>query len=435
MSALESMIASHPNGEANLHPSLMYELPTPSTAVVDRRQHIRFYPSSASSLSLTGTRTFRIRIGSEEFIDPSSLRLQYTIKGEDGIAKILKPLTGPWGCWSQMFCRSNGVELDNIPNYNRFHQQYGWNHLTRAEQFGSVGVEGFHMASQTTNNDFKPRVGTLSSAPITVMHRLHLSLLNSGKLLPVKYCSLEIEGTLADADEWLYKPTELEAAVVTQKFSITDIQILANAFVLDESVLHSFYSALLKNRVMSIPVMNAYQICHPMPANATTFSFSSVRAFSRLSQVWLTFQATGPKATSFICPNNMHGPEVDDGDAALPLVTSGAIPTARLSVGPKNYPDPQPVSSAAEYYYMLTNALGTQPNITRNDFEHECFTMVWDLRKTPGDSTSAISTRSGDLLRVEIGNIAASQGVTECWMTLISFGVCAIRESGVTLLT
>ena len=84
---------------------------------------------------------------------------------------------------------------------------------------------------------------------------------------------------------------------------------------------------------------------------------------------------------------------------------------------------------------MLTNALGTQPNITRNDFEHECFTMVWDLRKTPGDSTSAISTRSGDLLRVEIGNITSSQGVTECWMTLISFGVCAIRESGVTLLT
>jgi hypothetical protein len=93
------------------------------------------------------------------------------------------------------------------------------------------------------------------------------------------------------------------------------------------------------------------------------------------------------------------------------------------------------VSSAAEYYYMLVNALGTQPNITRNDFEHECFTIVWDLRKSPGDSTSAISTRSGDLLRVEIGNIAPSMGVTECWMTLVSFAVVACRESGVSLLT
>jgi hypothetical protein len=436
MSALESMIASHPNGEAGLHPSLMYELPTPSTAVVDRRQHVRFYPSSASSLNVNGTRTFRIRIGGEEFIDPSSIRLQYTIKCDGNAAQILRPLTGPWGCWSQMFCRSNGVELDNIPNYNRFHQQYGWNHLTRAEQFGSVGVEGFHVAAQTANNDFKPQVGVLGIQPITVMHRLHLSLLNSGKLLPVKYCPLEIEGTLADAVDWLKAPANpTEALVVTTAFTISDVQIIANAFVLDEAVLHSFYSALLKNRVMSIPLMTAYQIMHPMPDNATTYSFSSVRAFSRLAQVWLTFRSTGPKATSFICPANLQGQETDDGDNALPLVSANPVVTARLSIGPKNYPDPQPVSSAAEYYYMLVNALGTQPNITRNDFEHECFTIVWDLRKNPGDSTSAVSTRSGDLLRVELGNILASQGIKECWMTLVSFGVCAIRESGVALLT
>jgi hypothetical protein len=84
---------------------------------------------------------------------------------------------------------------------------------------------------------------------------------------------------------------------------------------------------------------------------------------------------------------------------------------------------------------MLINALGTQPNITRNDFEHECFTIVWDLRKNPGDSTSAISTRSGDLIRCEIGNIDPTLGLTECWMTIVSFGVCAIRESGIALLT
>ena len=393
MSALESMIASNPNGEANLHPSLMYELPSPSTAVVDRRQHVRFYPTSASSLSLNGTRTFRIRIGGEEFIDPSSIRLQYTIVPEGN--KGLTPLTGPWGAWSQMFCRSNGVELDNIPNYNRFHQQYGWNHLTRAEQFGSVGCERLHMTQQTANNDFKPVVGIISGlSPITVMHRLHLSLFNSGKLLPVKYAPLEIEGTLADGPEWLYQPSAAEiTAGLTTNFTIQDIQILATSFVLDESVLHSFYSALFKNRVMSIPVMNATMFMRPMPANATTYSFSSVRAFSRVAQIWLTFRSSGSKATQFICPNSLHGPAIDDGTNALYL-GAGSPPSARLSIGPKNYPDPMPASSAAEFYYMFINALGTQPNVTRVDFEHECFTIVWDLRKTPGDSTSAISTRS-----------------------------------------
>ena len=52
----------------------------------------------------------------------------------------------------------------------------------------------------------------------------------------------------------------------------------------------------------------------------------------------------------------------------------------------------------------------------------------------PSDATAAISTRSGDLVCVELTNMTADR-VNECWMTLISFGVCAIRESGVTLLT
>ena len=88
----------------------------------------------------------------------------------------------------------------------------------------------------------------------------------------------------------------------------------------------------------------------------------------------------------------------------------------------------------AEYHMMFTKALGTQPNITRREFEHDAFSIAWDLQKSPSDPTTAISTRSGDLVRVELTNMTAAR-VTECYLTLISFGVCAIRESGATLLT
>ena len=86
---------------------------------------------------------------------------------------------------------------------------------------------------------------------------------------------------------------------------------------------------------------------------------------------------------------------------------------------------------------MMTKALGYQPDITRHAFEHECFfTTVLNVRKLLQDSTSATSTRSGDLVRVERTNFGTGAGaVTGCSMTLISFGVVAIRESGVTLLT
>jgi hypothetical protein len=421
MSALESMIASNPNGEAPIHPSLMYELPAPSTAVVDRKQHVRAYPSSASSLSVGGTKTVRIRIGGEDFIDPSSIRVQYTLTN-NAAGSWVRPLTGPWGLWQQVYLRSNGQELDNIPYYNRFHQTFGWNHLTREEQFGSVGIEGMHMSTSRADSNFKPVLGQIASGfGFTCMHRLHLSLLSSGKLLPVKYAPLEIELSMVnDLSDWLATD-----AGSTLNITISDVQVLMDCYTLDEAVQQSFYSALLKNRVLSVPVMNAYQVVHAIPAGATTYSFSSVRAFSRLAQIWLHFRKTGPRATEFVCPGNLPGNETNDEDVAI-LNTNVKIPTARLSIGPHNWPDPQPVSSVAEYYYMLTKALGHQPNITRSDFEKDCCQNQ--------DATSAISTRSGDLVRVELNNMVAD-AATECWMTMVSFGVVAIRESGVTLLT
>jgi hypothetical protein len=258
------------------------------------------------------------------------------------------------------------------------------------------------------------------------MHRLHLSLLSSGKLTPTKYAPLEIEcSLLSNVGDWLNP-----ANTGSQLFELSNVQILYDAWTLDEAVQQSFYSALLRNRVLSIPVMSAYQLVSPIPSGATTYSFSSVRAFSRLAQVWLTFRKTGPQTSQFICPGDLPGDAVDD---QITELKNTAVPTVRLSIGPHNWPDPQPASSAAEYYYMLTKALGHQPNITRYDFEHNAFTVVFDIKRMPSDATTALSTRSGDLLRVDLANMTANSA-TEVWMTLVSFGVVAIRESGVTLL-
>ena len=139
MSALESLIAV--SGEAPQLDTLDFSLPPANTAVVDRRQHVRAYPTSASTLSPTGTRTVRIRLGGDDFVDASSVRLQYTIRETaNNSGKKLVPFCGPWGAWSQVYLRSNGVELDHIPQYGRFHQQYGWNQLGMLEQFGEAGI-------------------------------------------------------------------------------------------------------------------------------------------------------------------------------------------------------------------------------------------------------------------------------------------------------
>ena len=198
---------------------------------------------------------------------------------------------------------------------------------------------------------------------------------------------------------------------------------------MDEAVQESFYKSLLSNRVLSMPTMTVYQVVQSIPAGSTSFSFSAVRAFSRLSHVWLTFRNNGPRSTEFLCPttitNGLQG--------AYPQLAD-VSPSARLSVGPHFWPDPQPVQTIPEHFYQLQKALPGIPTLTRDNYLNDSFTMVFDLRRMPSDPTTAISSRSGDLLRVDLLNLTPNR-VTECWLTLFAFSVTACRESGVTLLT
>jgi len=91
------------------------------------------------------------------------------------------------------------------------------------------------------------------------------------------------------------------------------------------------------------------------------------------------------------------------------------------------------MATIPELFYNFQQALPSIPNLTRDNFIQNAFTIAFDVRKVPGDPTSSVSTRSGDLLRVDLLNLNAN--VTECWMTLFAFLVTACRESGVTLLT
>ena len=195
MSQLESLIAS--SGESPLIDSLDFSLPPASTSITDRRQHARAYPTSASSLSPTGTRVVRLRLGGDDFIDPQSVRLQFAIVNHD-TTLTMRTTGGPWCFWSQVYLRSGGVELDNIPQYGRFHNQFLWNQLSMQEQYGEAGITGLHGSWENDPDGVppsnRPSVGGITAnTSDTVMCKLGLSVLNSGRLIPTRYMPLELE--------------------------------------------------------------------------------------------------------------------------------------------------------------------------------------------------------------------------------------------------
>ena len=407
-------------------------MPPASTAIVDRRQHKRAFPTSASTLGYTqGTKTVRLRIGGDAFVDPHSIRLMFTIVNQDA-TNALSFQTGPWGVWGQVYLRSSGVEIDSILAYGRHHQMFLWNHLSQAEQFGEAGITGLHGSWLAGTPLNIPRLGTIAASQrYTVMHKLGLSLFAAGKMLPVRYCPLELELSLANAPtDWV-----TGGAGNSTNFTLENVQLLYDEIVPDEAVLDSMYKSLMASRCLTVPCFTAYMISTTLTPGQSSFSYAAVRAFSRVSHVYLTFQDGAlAKSGSFVNPctitnNAGTAPSLSDANLGAPN-----CPYARLSVGSHYWPDPQPMQSIPELFYAFQKSLPNIPNLSRDQFAFNAFTIAFDLRRIPEDPTSSISTRSGDLLRVELQNLT-NANATVMWMTIFAFSTVAIREQGVVLLT
>ena len=81
----------------------------------------------------------------------------------------------------------------------------------------------------------------------------------------------------------------------------------------------------------------------------------------------------------------------------------------------------------------MVKALGHSPNISRDMYVQDAYLVCFDLKRSPFDHGSGISSRSGDLIRIEVKNMTPDR-VQLAHVTMFCYAVVAIRESAVTLL-
>ena len=441
MSSLEALIASA--GEGPLQDSLSYTLPQASSAIIDRKTICRAYPTSASTVGPSGTKTVRIRLGGDGFVDSSSVRLCYQLTNTDATMvngvltpNPLSPAVGPHGVWSQVRELSNGVEVTSLPNFNRMYQLHGLNlgSLENQYQEAAFGWGG------GWNGTSRPTQGVIiGNTSVQVSHKLTTTLLSSGRILPIRWMPCELELTAAPASDWLNTTVILaggtNAVPCSTSYTISNIMLTYDSVQLDEAVNESFYSALLNSRRLNLPCVQAFQISQSIPTGATTFTMSIVRAFSRLSHMYITFRAAGKVANEFICPtaqngalfNNLTNPQFSQDVQA---------PTCRVSLGPKSWPEQSPLGTYGmyEYYSQLQKSLPNAAWVDRKDFMTDAFAMSFSFLRTPGDITSAVSTRSGDSIRIDLRGLSASLNLTEIHCTLFCYAVVSVAEQGICLL-
>jgi hypothetical protein len=331
---------------------------------------------------------------------------------------------------------SQGTEIERIDLYGRHHEVFGFQLLQFQDQWSEAAVCGLHGAWESGLDQLQPKVGKVNrGSRVVVMHKLHLSLFNSHKILPLRFCPLDLEITLAPAEYWLDTMSgfgSVGGLTYSNNYSVSDLRVIYDEVVPDESIVNSFYKGLLANQIMSVPVLCATQFTADIGSGSTNVDVTASRAFSKISSIWVTFSTSnGILDKDLTIPSS--APYVG---GARPLLDSGTplwAPSVRLSIGGKFFPDPAPSDTIAMQYYNLVKTLGYCPNITRSDFIDDTYALVFDMKRVPFDHGTGVSSRSGDLIRVEVKNLTANRCKT-VHVTMFAYSIVAIRESGVSLL-
>ena len=102
---------------------LSFKLSPGASYVTDRRSVSYFTAGSNIYQSGSGARGIRINLTGDGWLDPSTVRLVYTLKNNDtGANKFLRPLSGGWSFFRRARCLVGGAIIDDVDYYNRVHE-------------------------------------------------------------------------------------------------------------------------------------------------------------------------------------------------------------------------------------------------------------------------------------------------------------------------
>ena len=96
-----------------------------AASYVDRRESCSFFPLGSNIYSAAnGNKVLRVAINSDGFLDPSTVRFNFSVVNKDDPEKRLRPLSGPWCWWRRMRVLCNQTVAEDYTDYNRVHELY-----------------------------------------------------------------------------------------------------------------------------------------------------------------------------------------------------------------------------------------------------------------------------------------------------------------------
>ena len=271
---------------------LSFKLNPGASYVTDRRSVSYYTAGSNIYQSGSGARVIRINLMGEGWLDPSTVRLSYTLVNNEGASKVLRPLSGPWSFFRRARCLVGGAIVDDVDYYNRVHEML--HILTSKANRDNDSIEGFGGRWDDDENyttkwtaDYTARVEPNSSRAVSF--KPLFGLLNQPKYIPLMWSPLMFEFEVVnDATDAIVGHGGVFTDTNTSKaWQIQDVRIVCDVVSLDSALQNSYAEHVLSGK--ALPINYGTYISQFQTITSTDFAVSVSRAVSRLKSVFVNF--------------------------------------------------------------------------------------------------------------------------------------------------
>ena len=256
-----------------------------------------------------------------------------------------------------------------------------------------------------------------------------LGLFNQEKLIPLRYCPIQIELELVNQQADAVTTETSNGFQNGANWDISDMQCKCDLLELDSSLSNEYASHLLSGK--SLPMnFNTWNHTNQSTGLDKNFSAHITRAVTRLKSIFITLHK--PDNVTYKQVNDFYHPCTDNGQLTLANEHS-----YQVQIGAKLVPE-CPVSSLAESYSQLKETVGRSFNMHSSWYRSRKYIIGFDMEKISGAGFTGLSTKAGDLFTMnfkECDALGGANSVPDRVFCALNYDcVLNIQDSGVQLL-
>ena len=376
--------------------SFQFKIPPGASYVTDRRTISYFTAGSNIYQSGSGTKIIRINLTGDGWLDPSSIRLHYTLINNDTAAgKFLRTVGGPWSFFRRVRCLIGGALIDDIDYYNRVHEMM---HICTANHNrDNDDAEGFgyRWDSKEVYNTFTtgnfpgipPKGGQYNS--MNACFKPLCGLLAQTKYIPLMWCPLTFEfEVVSGATDAIISPSGATGTFNTTNTStnwqIEDVRMIADIITLDNGLQNSYAEHVLSGK--SLPINYSTYITILQSVLFPHVNVSVTRSVSRLKTVFFNFDIDH----SLVSSTDIASTILKDWNSFQHPMDGGYNHNLemeyQIQIGSKMFSE-YPVRSINQAFYELKKALGIASSSfhsispTREQYQNDHFIVGNDTEK------------------------------------------------------